>query len=169
MEDNQAKQGAIRLKSNFRNVWPDLVSAVIGFVALVGGIYALPAAEAGKFVVCLLMTLLFGAMGIFFLVEFLRNWQWVTLDEAQVTVRCVLYEIRSIPFSRIKRCWACRAKVASLGRREAYRDHIIIDTVKSRKQNTIPDGYSHKKQRYIILPDTPENRGTLRRFHILPQ
>ena len=163
------KQMALRLKSNFRNVWPDLVSVVSGFVAFFGGIYALPVAEAGKFVVCLLMTLLFGAMGIFSLVEFLRNWQWVTVDEAQVTVRCVLFEIRSIPLSQIKRCWVCRARVASLDRRGAYRDHIIIDTAKTRKQHTISDGYSHKKRRYIILPDTPENREALRRFHICPQ
>ena len=166
MENNQTKQVAIRLKSNFQYAWPDLVFALIGGSGMAAGIYVMPETSGWNFVLCLLFVLLMAAMEVLFLVEFLRNWQWVTVDKEQVTVRCVLFEIRSIPLSQIKRCWVCRARVASFDRRGAYRDHIILDTAKTRKQHTIPDGYSHKKRRYIILPDKVENRVTLSRFSL---
>lgn len=164
------KQTALRLKSNFKYVWSNLVYALIGAGGAVGGIGALTVAEAWQFVVCLLMALIFGAMGVFFLVEFLRNWQWVTVDAEQVSVRCVLFEIRSIPMEKIKRCFVSPKRLMVVCRGpNIYRDCIVIDTAKARKNHTIPDGYSHRKRRYIIFPDTPENRVVLQKFSLRVQ
>ena len=158
---------AHRLKSNIKYVWWDLVSSglliafsLISFAACAPGHVDL----LWKFPVVLIFAVLMLALGIFCLVDGVLNWQWVTVHENRISVRCVLFEIRSIPIEKIKRCWVCKGCLMTVVMRNwnIYRDCIVIDTVKTRKQHTIPDGFSRRKYRYIILPDTLENRAALR-------
>lgn len=98
------------------------------------------------------------------LTTLLLDWQWVTVYGDRISVRCVLFEIRSIPISKVKRCWVCPVWIQYYKSWGATYDFLVIDTAKTRKKHTIPDGFSSKKQRYIILPDTLENRYALRQL-----
>lgn len=155
-----------RLKSNFKYVWPDLLLSVLGsvisVVCLIFALQELTTVRIGRFLTILIFYLFMLALGIFGVVDFLLNWQWVIVAGERISVRCVLFEIRSIPISKIKRCWVCKARMNYIRGWTLYRDCIVIDTAKTRKKHTIPDGYSSRKHRYIIFPDTLENRLALR-------
>jgi hypothetical protein len=43
----------------------------------------------------------------------------------------------------------------------------VIDTGISRRPHQVEDGYNRKKQKYIILLDTAENRAVLRECGIM--
>ncbi len=147
----------VQLKSNLKYVWWDLLCSLLLSIA---GVIAVVACftEHVTLVLCALLML---SLGIFGLMRFLLDWQWVTVYEDRITVRCLLFEIRSIPIANIKRCWLCPVMIQYLRGWHTFRDFLVIDTAKTRKKHTIPDGYSSRKHRYIILPDCMENRVVL--------
>lgn len=153
-----------RLKSNFKYVWFNLVSAPIWAVGMVASIGALAAAQGRMIVLAAFSMLLMAFLFVFSVVDFLLNWQWVTVYADRISVRCLLFEIRSIPIEKIKRCWVCPVMIRYLKGWHSFRDFLVIDTAKTRKKHTIPDGFSSRKHHYIILPDTPENRYALRQL-----
>ena len=156
-----------QLKSNIKYVWWDLVSSVFGIIA--GVIFVIlcivePEMGPGKFVILLLFGLFLLALGIFGLVDSLLNWQWVSLDSKNISVRCLFFEIKRIPIEKIKRCWVCPVMIQYYKSWIYTYDFLVIDTAKTRKKHTIPNGFCRKKYRYIILPDTPEARFVLRQL-----
>lgn len=153
-----------RLRSNFKYVWWDLVTSLILVIFMPIGVVAgwINMESLGQFLAILIFLLLFFALGIFGLVRFLLDWQWVTVYADRISVRCVLFEIRSIPIEKIKRCWVCSVMMSYIRGWRFYRDFLVIDTAKTRKKHTIPEGFSSRKHRYIILPDTLESRAALR-------
>ena len=154
----------IQLKSNLKYVWWDflcsLLLAVAGVIVVVA-CFAETVESVGRLVAIVLCALLMLVLGIFGLVRFLLDWQWVTVCENRITVRCVLFEIQSIPLEKVKRCWVSPVMIHYLRGWHTFRNFLVIDTAKSRKKHTIPDGFSSRKYRYIILPDSPENRAVL--------
>ena len=124
--------------------------------------------ESGEVALIVIWILL--ALGGFvgFLLDFLHKWQWVTVGAEEIWVHCVLFEIKRIPKSEIKRCWVCRKCLMVVHRgRNVYRDCIVIDSGISRRTHQVEDGYCRKKQKYIILLDTAENRLVLRECGIV--
>jgi hypothetical protein len=107
--------------------------------------------------------------GVGFFCNFLWKLQWVTIAEKEIWVRHVLFEIKRIPREQIKRCWICRKCIVVVLPRMSniYRDCIVIDTGISRRPHQVEDGYNRKKQKYIILLDTAENRAVLRECGIM--
>lgn len=106
----------------------------------------------------------YGFLFVVSLATILLDWQWVTVYEDRILVRCLLFEIRSIPVAKIKRCWVCPVWMSYIRGWHFYRNFLVIDTANTRKKHTIPDGFSRRKHRYIILPDTVENRYALRQL-----
>lgn len=159
---------AQRLKSNIKYVWWDFTLSLFGIILTPFGIAAgwIEKESIGLFVFVLVFGLLMFALSVFGLVEALLNWQWVTVSQEKISVRCLFFEIRSIPIAKIKWCWVCKRCLMTIVMRSwnVYRDCIVIDTARKRKGHTIPDGFSSRKHRYIILPDTPENRYVLRQL-----
>ena len=155
------------LKSNFNYTWVNLLYCAVCVVMLYGGMVVLPEVlgdgEPGKVALIVIWILLALGGSVGFLLNFLHKWQWVTVDAEEIWVRCALFEIKRIPKSEIKRCWVCR-KCLMVVRRgcNVYRDCIVIDTGISRRKHQVEDGYCRKKQKYIILLDTAENRLVLR-------
>ena len=160
----------IQLKSNFKYVWWNLLGSL--FLTIAGAISAVvcfveSAESVGKRIAIFLCALLMLALGIFGLVRFLLDWQWVTVYEDRIKVRCLLFEIHSIPVEKVKRCWVCPVWIQYYKSRGATYDFLVIDTAKTRKKHTIPDGYSSRKHRYIILPDSLENRLVLQNIGLM--
>lgn len=156
------------MRSNLKYVWWDLVTSLLMVIFIPFGVVGawIHMDSIGQFLAILIFSLLFFALGIFGVVQFLLDWQWVTVYADRISVRCVLFEIRSIPIEKIKRCWVCKRCLMTIVMRSwhVYRDCIVIDTAMTRKGHTIPDGFSSRKHRYIILPDTMENRFALRQL-----
>lgn len=161
-----------RLKSNFKYVWDNLLYSFLYGIFLYGCIFVLPGVletgEPGKVALVVIGMLLAVGGLIWFFLDFLLKWQWVTVDAEEIWVRCVLYEIKRIPKEKIKRCWVCR-KCLMVAHRgcNVYRDCIVIDTGISRRCHQVEDGYCRKKQNYIIFRDTVENRLLLRECGIM--
>lgn len=157
----------VKLKSNIKYVWWDLLSSVGGIICGAMSVILCivdPEIDTGKFVVVLLFGLFMLALGIFGLVDSLLNWQWVSLDSPNISVRCLFFEIKRIPIENIKRCWVCPVMIQYYKSWIYTYDFLVIDTAKTRKKHTIPNGFCRKKYRYIILPDTPEARFALRQL-----
>ena len=160
----------VKLKSNIKYVWWDLLSSVVGIICgAMSVILCIVDPEIGtwKFVVVLLFGLFMLALGIFGLVDSLLNWQWVSLDSHNITARCLFFEIKRIPIEKIKRCWACPVRIQYYKSWIYTYDFLVIDTAKTRKKHTIPNGFCRKKYRYIILPDSLENRLALQKVGIM--
>ena len=158
---------ARRLTSNIKYVWWDLLSSVVGIICGAMSVILCivePEMGPGKFVLLLLFGLFMLALGIFGLVDSLLNWQWVSLDSKNISVRCLFFEIKRIPIEKIKRCWVCPVMIQYYKSWIYTYDFLVIDTAKTRKKHTIPNGFCRKKYRYIILPDTMENRYALRQL-----
>ena len=150
-----------RLKSNFKYVWDKLVYGAfflaIDILVLMNVDYS-----PEDWWVWVFIFPWFVFFCITFFVDFMLKWQWVVITEDRISVRCLLYEIRSISVARIKRCWTCITEMMGQKGWVMRRDCIVIDTIRSRRANTIIDGYCRKKQAYIILPDAQPNRTALR-------
>lgn len=159
-----------RLKSNFKYVWDNLLYGCFLLSCGVCMLMVLDEATAPEKYWLLLLSGVFCcscSVGFFF--NLLRKLQWVTIDEKEICVRCVLFEIKRIPRDQIKRCWICRnCLVVNLPRMSnIYRDCIVLDIGISRRKSQVEDGYNRKKQKYIILLDTAENRAVLRECGIM--
>ena len=158
-----------RLKSNFKYVWDNLLYGCFLFSCGVCMLMVLDEATApDKYWFLLLSGVFCCSCSVGFFLNLLRKLQWVTIDEKEIWVRCVLYEIKRIPKEKIKRGWVCRKclMVAYRGC-NVYRDCIVIDTGISRRRHQVEDGYCRKKQNYIIFRDTVENRLLLRECGIM--
>lgn len=153
-----------RLKSNFKYVWLHFLALPVGVVGTVSSIQGIARTQGRMIVLSILALLLMVFLLVISLATILLDWQWVTVYEDRISVRCLLFEIRSIPITKIKRCWVCPVRMSYIRGWHFYRDFLVIDTAKTRKKHTIPDGFSSRKHRYIILPDTPENRYALRQL-----
>lgn len=159
---------AQRLKSNFFLALPSLVWSIV--IGILLGVMLSPFVTEGipneplsVLILCGIFFLFMVAVTIFFLFEFIYNWQWVTISEEWIRVDCLLGEVKLIPLSQVKRCWVCKDVRFEIGRRwRVNRDCLVIDTAKTRKRHTIPHGFCRKKFRYIILPDTLEARCAFR-------
>ena len=163
-----------RLKSNFKYVWDNLLLSLLFGLMLYGGIFVLPGVletgEPGEVALVVIWILLAFGGTIWFFLEFLLKWQWVTVDPEEIWVRCVLFEIKRIPKEKIRQCWVCRRCLMVVHRGcNVYRDCIVIDTGISRRRHQLEDGYCRKKQKYIILLDTVENRLVLREYGIVAE
>lgn len=154
----------IRLQSNCRYIWTYFLGLPIGLLGTLVSIQGIAQAQGRVIVLAILALLLMVFLFVVSLWAILLDWQWVTVYEDRISVRCLLFEIRSIPISRIKRCWVCPVWIQHYKRWGATHDFLVIDTAKTRKKHTIPDGFSSRKHRYIILPDTMENRYALRQL-----
>ena len=159
---------AKRLKSNFKYAWVNLLYCAMCVLMLYGGMVVLPGVlrngEPGEVALIFIWILLTLGGTIGFFVNFLLKCQWVTVNQERIWVRCVLFEIKGITRSEIKRCWVCSKCLMVQGARMSnlYRDCIVIDTCISRRKHQVEDGYNRKKQKYIILPDSSQNRAVLR-------
>ncbi len=161
-----------QLKSNFKYVWDNLLHCLLYGIFLYGCIYVLPevleTGEPGKVTLVVIGMLLAVGGLIWFFIDFFLKWQWVTVDTQEIRARCVLFEIKSIPKTKIKRCWICQRCLMVVHRGfNVYRDCIVIDTGISRRRHQVDDGYCRKKQNYIIFRDTVENRLLLRECGIV--
>ena len=162
-----------RLKSNFKYAWVNLLYFAVCAVMLYGGMVVLPEVlgngEPGKaaLIAIWIVLALGGSAG--YLLNFMLKWQWVIVDQERILVRCALFEIKAIPRSEIKRCWVCKHCLMTTVMRNwnLYRGCIVIDTGISRRNHQVEDGYCRKKQKYIIFPDTVENRLVLRECGIV--
>ena len=83
------------------------------------------------------------------------------------SVRCLFFEIKRIPIEKTKRCWVCPVMIQYYKSWIYTYDFLVIDTAKARKKHTIPNGFCRKKYRYIILPDSLENRLALQKVGIM--
>lgn len=92
--------------------------------------------------------------------------QWIEIEGGVIRARNVFGVVKELELAKIKKHFRINAAVYGLKTYHKYHPCIVLSSYKSLAKNRVTDAYNGRRNRYLILPDSEENRRKIKVAYI---
>ncbi len=143
-----------------------LLSFVLDIFGLVWSITALVMLGAEGHIWGIVLYLLFLAVALMGLGFDLYELQWIEIEGGVIRARNIFGVVKELELAKIKKHFRIHAVAYGVKTYNKYFYCIVLSANKSLPRSSVSDAYNRKRNRYLILPDSEENRRKIKVAYI---